>query len=154
MTPERWQQIERLFHAALERPAAERISFLDEECRGDSDLRSEVESLLATRAETVPFLEGAAIEIAARLAAQDTTRLAPGQRIGPFTVSARLGAGGMGEVWRAQDSALGRDVAIKVLTALHSGDPERLRRFEQEARAAGQISHPNILTVHAVGHHD
>jgi Tol biopolymer transport system component/tRNA A-37 threonylcarbamoyl transferase component Bud32 len=154
MTPERWQQIERLFHAALERPAAERSAFLDQECGGDAELRSEVESLLATRAETVPFLEGAAIDVAARHAAQHAARLAPGQHIGPFTVSARLGAGGMGEVWRARDSALGRDVAIKVLTALHSSDPERLRRFEQEARAAGQINHPNILTVHAVGHHD
>ena len=153
MTPERWQQIERLYHAARERTGAERTALLDEACRGDVELRAEVESLLAAHAGSGAFLETPAIEMAARAIAQQAPRLAPGDRVGPFVVSDRLGAGGIGEVWRARDAALGRDVAIKVLAATHSGDAERLRRFEQEARAAGQINHPNILTVYAVGRH-
>jgi Tol biopolymer transport system component len=80
--------------------------------------------------------------------------LAPGARLGPYEIVAPLGAGGMGEVYRASDSRLGRDVAIKVLPAGFSSDPERLRRFEQEARAAAALNHPNILAVHDIGHHD
>jgi serine/threonine protein kinase len=76
---------------------------------------------------------------------------APGTRLGPYEIVAPLGAGGMGEVYRARDPRLGRDVAIKILPASLSQDPERLRRFEQEARAAGQLNHPNITAVHDIG---
>src|SRR5687767_6277381 len=76
-----------------------------------------------------------------------------GTRLGPYEVLAPLGAGGMGEVYRAKDSRLGRHVAIKVLPAAFSADPERLTRFEQEARAAAALNHPNILAVHDVGQH-
>jgi serine/threonine protein kinase/tetratricopeptide (TPR) repeat protein len=78
----------------------------------------------------------------------------PGSRIGHFTVLARLGAGGMGEVWRAHDERLGRDIAIKVLPAELAGDPERLRRFEQEARATAALNHPNILAIYDIGSHE
>ena len=77
--------------------------------------------------------------------------LAAGTRLGSYEVSTLLGAGGMGEVYRARDPRLGRDVAIKVLPAAFAADPDRLRRFEQEARAAATISHPNILVVYDVG---
>src|SRR5437762_6443452 len=80
--------------------------------------------------------------------------LAAGTQLGPYEISAPLGAGGMGEVYRARDSRLERDVAIKVLPAAFARDPERLRRFEQEARAAGSLNHPNILIVFDVGTHD
>src|SRR5574341_1449864 len=80
--------------------------------------------------------------------------LVPGVKLGPYEVLAPLGAGGMGEVYRARDARLARDVAIKVLPPGFSSDPERLRRFEQEARAAGSLNHPNILAVHDTGHHD
>src|SRR6478672_599941 len=80
--------------------------------------------------------------------------LAAGSRLGPYEILSPLGAGGMGEVYRAHDSRLRRDVAIKVLPSAVSGDSERLRRFEQEARAAAALNHPNILTVHEIGRHD
>src|ERR1700716_3894422 len=77
--------------------------------------------------------------------------IAPGTRLGPYEILAPIGAGGMGEVYRAKDPRLGRDVAIKVLPASFSADPERLRRFEQEARAAGLLNHPNITAVYDIG---
>src|SRR5712692_10059983 len=81
-------------------------------------------------------------------------RLAAGTRLGPYEILAPLGAGGMGEVYRARDPRLGREVAIKVLPSSFSQDPDRLRRFEQEARAAGALDHPNILAIHDIGTHD
>src|SRR5437660_12308409 len=80
--------------------------------------------------------------------------LSAGSRLGPYEVLSPLGAGGMGEVYRARDTRLGRDVAVKVLPASFSADPDRLRRFEQEAQAASALNHPNILTVHDIGRHD
>src|SRR5205085_8387370 len=80
--------------------------------------------------------------------------LNPGVRFGPYEIAALVGSGGMGEVYRAHDSRLGRDVAVKVLPIGVTGDPERVRRFEQEARAAAALNHPNILAVHDVGAHE
>src|SRR6476469_6910107 len=80
--------------------------------------------------------------------------LSAGTRLGPYEILAPIGAGGMGEVYRARDERLGRDVAIKVLPASFSTDPDRLRRFEQEARAAGLLNHPNITSVFDIGSHD
>jgi eukaryotic-like serine/threonine-protein kinase len=80
--------------------------------------------------------------------------LSAGTRLGPYEIVKPLGAGGMGEVYRARDSRLKRDVAVKVLPASFSSDPERLRRFEQEAQAAGSLNHPNIIAVYDVGTHD
>src|SRR6187200_2501049 len=77
--------------------------------------------------------------------------LAAGTRFGPYEIVGAIGAGGMGEVYRARDPRLGRDVAIKVLPAAYSADPDRLRRFELEARAAAALNHPNILAVHDIG---
>src|ERR1700746_1126310 len=80
--------------------------------------------------------------------------LSPGDKLGPYEIVASLGAGGMGEVYRARDPRLGREVAVKVLPAYFCRDPDRLRRFEQEARAAGALNHPNILAVYDVGTHE
>jgi len=81
-------------------------------------------------------------------------QLAEGTRLGPYQVLAPIGAGGMGEVYRARDTRLGREVAIKILPAAYSNDPERLQRFEQEARAAGMLNHPNIMAIYDIGTHD
>ncbi len=80
--------------------------------------------------------------------------LAPGTRLGPYEILAPIGAGGMGDVYRAKDPRLGRDVAIKVLPASFASDEDRLKRFEQEARAAGVLNHPNVTTVYDIGQHD
>lgn len=80
-----------------------------------------------------------------------TMQLQPGTKLGPYEILAPLGAGGMGEVYRAQDPRLSREVALKVLPQQFTGDPERMRRFEQEARAAGMLNHPNILTIYDIG---
>ncbi|HYV64459.1 MAG TPA: protein kinase, partial [Bryobacteraceae bacterium] len=80
--------------------------------------------------------------------------LSAGTRLGPYEILALIGAGGMGEVYKARDTRLGRDVAIKVLPASFSQDADRLRRFEQEARAAGLLNHPNITAVYDFGQHD
>src|SRR3990170_2629891 len=80
--------------------------------------------------------------------------LSPGTRLGPYQIAAPIGAGGMGEVYRARDTRLGRDVAIKVIPAELSRDPDRIKRFEQEARAAGALSHPNVCAIYDVGNHE
>ena len=151
MTPERWQQVEELYHATRARPPAERAAFLDRECHGDRTLREEVQSLLTANDAGEEFLETPALQVAAHALAKGAPFLVSGRRLGIYTVVAPIGAGGMGEVWRARDSSLGRDVAIKILPSIYSSDPERLRRFEQEAYAAGQLNHPNVLTIYGIG---
>ena len=143
MTPERWQQIKVVLHDALELPQQQRSAFLAEACSGDPALRQEVESLLALEDEDVStgILESSASRIA----------LTPGTMLGEYEVLSLLGVGGMGEVYRARDPRLRRDVAIKVLPSLVSNDLDRLRRFEQEARAAAALNHPNILAVFQMG---
>jgi hypothetical protein len=138
MTPDRWQRLDRIFQEALEREGAQRGEFLDGACAGDPDLRREVDSLLLAHAGVGAFLEAPAM-------------LPAGARLGRYQLRGPLGAGGMGEVHRAWDEGLGREVAVKMLPRGLAGDPERLRRFEQEARAAGRLNHPNVLAVHDVG---
>jgi serine/threonine protein kinase len=151
MTPERWKQVERVYQQALDSDPPARSAFLDQACGGDADLRREVVSLLQAHDPDDPFLESPALEVAARSLAAEASPLAPGHRLGPYELIAPVGAGGMGEVWRAMDSGLNRQVAIKVLLSQYSRDPERLKRFEQEARAAGMLNHPNVLAVYAIG---
>ena len=143
MTPERWQQIKVVLQDALEMPVPQRPGFLAEACSDDPALRQEVQSFLALNDEKVLT---AVIESSAERAA-----LAQGTRLGEYEVQSLLGVGGMGEVYRARDARLRRDVAIKVLPSLVSNDPDRLRRFEQEARAAAALNHPHICTVHDIG---
>ncbi|MBI3684287.1 MAG: serine/threonine-protein kinase [Acidobacteria bacterium] len=150
MTPERWQQVERIYQAALERDPASRSAFLEEACGGDAGMRQDVESLLLWDEQGETFLEEPALHVAARTFGE-APALEPGMRLGSYEVLSPLGVGGMGEVWRARDIELGRDVAVKVLPPAFSRDPERLRRFEQEARAAGMLNHPNVLAIYAIG---
>jgi Tol biopolymer transport system component len=151
MTPERWRDVERIYQGALDLEATSRAAFIDQACAGDPELRQDVLSLLAAHQPGDRFFESGALAAAARGLADDMPALARGQRLGAYELVERLGAGGMGEVWRATEPALQRDVAIKILPPVFAGDPDRLRRFEQEARAAAMLAHPNILAVYATG---
>src|ERR1019366_6779617 len=149
MGPERWQQVERIYHAVAARPSEERAPLLDRECAGDADLRAEVERMLAVESRGIGFLEAPAMEVAARALA-GATPVRPGSLFGPDEIVALLGAGGMGDVYKARDTRLNRTVAIKVLPALGADDAERRRRFLQEARAASALKHPNIITLYDI----
>ena len=147
MSTQRPAQLSELFHSALARDPSTRDAFLDEACRGDDGLRHELARLLAGHAEAGSFLQEP-------IGALANDRFAPGTRLGSYSVSAFIGAGGMGEVYRATDTRLGRDVALKVLPREWSADAQRRQRFEREARAVAALNHPNICTIHDVGHSD
>ena len=153
MQAERWQQIERLFHSALQRTPNERVALLAEACAGDEELRREVESLLAEYAPGDGLLEGAASGLAADWL-QEQEQITVKQTLGHFRLHSLLGKGGMGEVYLAEDSKLGRKVALKLLPAAFTQDKERVRRFELEARAASALNHPNIITIYEIGEAD
>src|SRR5262245_11225825 len=156
----RWEQIERLYHAALERGPESREAFLDEASAGDEDLRREVAGLLACDVPSDSFIQSPAIEIAAKAIAAEPLieasnkpmgNLIAGSQIGAYQLLEPLGRGGMGEVHLALDKRLGRKVAIKLLPAEFTTDEGRVRRFAQEARAASALNHPNIITIHEIG---
>ncbi|HKQ76470.1 MAG TPA: protein kinase [Blastocatellia bacterium] len=151
MKPEYWGQIDRLYHAALERASDERSAFLDAACEGDRDLRREVESLLAYDEQAQRFIASPPDTIAAELLAANEASSPVGKSFGHYRILSLLGKGGMGKVYCALDPRLGREVAIKLLPATFSTDKDRLRRFEQEARAAGRLNHPNVLTIYDIG---
>jgi serine/threonine protein kinase/tetratricopeptide (TPR) repeat protein len=151
MTPERWQRIKELFRAALERAPGARAAFLDAECAGDAEAREEVESLIAAHEREGEFIDAPAARMAAGLLAEGHGGLEAGRRVGSYEIVSTLGEGGMGKVYLAHDTRLGRNVALKLLPASFTCDAERVRRFEQEARAASSLNHPNILTIHEIG---
>jgi len=148
MTPERWQQINDLFHAAVEIAPGRRSAFLDEACSLDETLRSEVESLLKSDEHEWGLIEKPALEVAAPLLADDQPQLAPGQHILHYEIVALIGRGGMGEVYLARDERLNRRMALKLLPADYTRHKDRVRRFQQEAQAASALNHPNILTIY------
>jgi serine/threonine protein kinase len=151
MKPERWRQIEQLYHSAVKLESAQRADFLQEACGADGELRREVETLLAGRTAAENFIEDPVLEVAVRRIVSNRTQAWLGSQVGPYKIQSLLGQGGMGEVYRAKDDRLGREVAIKVLPPAFSNDTERVGRFKQEARAAGAINHPNILAIYDVG---
>lgn len=154
MEQTRWNRIEELLQAALDLAPGERMAFLKQACTSDETLRHEVEEMLGKLAEAEEVLEKPAIaHVAARMVGP-TSLLVAGQVIGRYHVEARLGAGGMGEVWKARDETLGRAVALKLLPAEFTADAAVLRRFAQEARTLSALNHPNILTIHEIGQRD
>src|SRR5476651_1084205 len=154
MTPERWQEIERLFHAVLNANPEERAAFLDTACANDARLRGEVEALLRSDGDETNSVEMIAPSVAAAWVKQSGEGRLVGRVMGRYRVLAPLGSGGMGEVYLAEDTTLNRKVALKLLPAHFTQDRDRLRRFDQEARAASALNHPNIITIYEIGQWD
>lgn len=150
MDRERWQQIDTIFKSALERAPFERAAFLDEACRSDAVLRSEVESLIA-HDQAGSFMDDPAFEDATRLLTQDRTGSLVGQTLGPYKILRQIGAGGMGEVYLALHASTNRKVALKLLSPYLIKDEQRAWRFQQEARAVLALNHPNIVTIYDIG---
>lgn len=150
MTPERWKQIGEIYQTAAELSHDEQCDFLDKACADDTSLRREVESLLAADAKAGNFIEEPIIkDVSSLLDVKDTPSLA-GKKLGHYQILSRIGAGGMGEVYLAKDSKLGREVALKTLPEELCCDPKILQRFRKEARAAATLNHPNIATLYSV----
>src|SRR5437867_3638962 len=146
MNPDRWRQVADLYDRTLEREPAARAAFLAEACREDADLRREVESLLAQE-HTPLVLDHGMVTVAAAVL-EGIWRLEPGTALGPYRVEALIGAGGMGEVYRARDTKLNRDVALKVLPESFTHDPDRLARLTREALVLASLNHPNIAAIY------
>jgi eukaryotic-like serine/threonine-protein kinase len=150
MTPERWRKVEQLYHSALEREVSLRAAYVQEVCAGDEALRAEVESLLLHENGANSFLDAPALGAAAKILGEYRGQSMIGRQLGSYQIVSLLGAGGMGEVYQARDTKLGRDVAIKVLPAAFLNDPERLSRFQREARMLASLNHPNIATIYGL----
>ncbi len=154
MDRETWQRIDELVQVAVELAPDERAAFLDETCAGDAELRAHVERLLSYDERTFTLIERPAAELAVDLFASAEPALSTGEHLGRYEVIDFVGAGGMGEVYRAVDSELGRTVALKLLPPDFMTDDDRVRRFQAEARAASSLNHPNIITVYEIGRHE
>ena len=154
MDPARWQRIDSLLKSAISLPPAERDAYLASECGADEDIAREVHELLACQVEAGTFLERPAIEDEAPAEPIDESILGSAPTIGHYRVFEKLGSGGMGVVYRAEDLRLHRFAAIKFLSGNLTADPESLNRFRREARAASALNHPNICTIYDVGEED
>ncbi len=162
MTPERWRQIDELLDLVLDRAPRERSALLDQHCAGDAELRHEVEALLAAHEQSPDFIEKPPLTAMQAILAQEANSANSlptqpeilGHTLGHYQIISLLGAGGMGEVYRAVDTRLEREVAVKVLTHKLALNAEALKRFEREAKAVAALSHPNILAIHDFGVED
>ena len=153
MTPERYQQAGDIYLAAQELDPQRRAAFLDEACAGDDALRDEVESLLGSDQEAGDFISASALEILAGELANEEIPLT-GKRLGHYVILSLLGAGGMAEVYLAEDVRLSRKVALKLLPSAFTQDIDSSSRFEQEARTVSALNHPNIVTIYEIGQFD
>ena len=151
MTPARLQTVEEIFHAALDQESDRVGAFLDAACEGDEVLRRKVEALLASHQRAGSFIETTVAGITTRIIENEQADLLVGRTIGHYKISKRIGTGGMGEVYLATDITAGRKAALKLLPTRFTSDAERLKRFQQEARALVGLNHPNILTVYEIG---
>jgi eukaryotic-like serine/threonine-protein kinase len=163
MDANRWKQIKEVYDCVLDLSGDDRESFLAKACAGDTDLRRELESLLAAHEDAGTFLQAPAIEAAARKIVADNfistvTAISPaapnliGRELANYRIISLLGRGGMGEVYLAQDTILRRKIALKILPAKFTADEDRLNRFVQEAQSASSLNHPNIITIYEIGH--
>ncbi len=150
MTPERWQQVKEIFNSAIRYRPEHRSIFLSQACSGDDELRSEVESLIVSHEKEGSFIDEPAYYAAAEMLVNEKSELPSGYSIGNYEVLSFISRGGMGEVYLAQDKRLSRKVALKLLPDAFTRDNDRLRRFEQEARAASALNHPNIITIYEI----
>ena len=146
-----WERVKEIFETVLARPFAERDAYLDQVCAGDDAVRGEVESLLKSYEQAESFMETPAVHSAAETLIENEHRLIVGQKLDHYEILEAIGEGGMGEVYLARDTTLGRRVALKLLPAYFTSDAERLRRFQQEARAASTLNNPNVCIIHEVG---
>src|SRR6478736_1407223 len=151
MTPARLQTVEEIFHAALDQEPDRVGAFLDTACEGDEVLRRKVEALVASHQRAGSFIETTVAGITTRIIENEQADLLVGQTIGHYKISKRIGTGGMGDVYLATDITAGRRAALKLLPTRFTSDAERLKRFQQEARALVGLNHPNILTVYEIG---
>ena len=149
-TNARWDRVRAVFHEALDQPPAERAAFLASACGDDLELLGEVESLLAAGTAAAGFLEVPVHRVSLEDTQPTAPVLQPGDRIGGFDVIGALGSGGMGEVYRARDQKLGREVALKLLPRAFANDPQRLARFERESRILASLNHPYIAAIHSI----
>ena len=161
MDPDRWRQIEQLYHSALERPAAARASFLEQACAGDTTLRREVESLLAAAGDAERYFTAAVQDAASHAAGAvsagqpESTLIFPAKKLGRYELLEQVGKGGMGVVYRANDPTIGRTVAIKTILLDEAERGSELRgRLLRESQAGGQLQHPNIVAVYDINEQD
>ena len=154
MTPERWKRTEELYHAARARPPGERAAFLAEACLHDEAMQRDVESLLNEPASDDGFLAAPPLSLPAHMVSEFVPAAMTGRTLGGYHLQRLLGAGGMGEVYLAHDPTLGRDVAIKILPRAFTSDPDRLARFEREARMLAALNHPNICAIYGLAEAD
>src|SRR6266571_574169 len=151
MTPARLKTIEEIFLAALDQEPEQVSAFLDTACEGDAVLRREVEALLTSDQRAGRFMQSSPVGLATKIIQNQQADSLVGRTIGHYKISERIGTGGMGDVYLATDITAGRKAALKLLPVRFTGDPERLKRFQQEAHAVVGLNHPNILTVYEIG---
>ncbi len=151
MADSRWENLKAIFHDAVALAPDERAAYLERSCGGDNSLRQAVESLIKSHEETENFVDTPAYQAAAEMLVDDGT-LTTGQTVGRYRIASLIGEGGMGRVYLAEDTKLHRKVSLKFLSSNVTGEHER--RFDQEARAASALNHPNIITIHEIGEED